>query len=405
VSISSAIDAGLAPDGGLYVPELFPQYQGGSFDIVETLAPFFEGDPLAPYLKEICENALNFPIPLRKLTGKFSGTAVLELYHGPTAAFKDVGARFLAECQSRLHQDQRTVLVATSGDTGGAVAAAFFGRKNFNVIILFPKGMVSARQLQQLTCWGGNVKAFAVKGTFDDCQRMAKEAFADPWWKSNTTLTSANSINIGRLIPQMTYYARASIEYQKEFGKSPGFIIPSGNLGNAVAALWAKKMGFPIGKIIMATNANKSVPDYLRTGVNTPHTTINTLANAMDVGNPSNLERAIDLYPNIEDFRKDVESFSVSDEEIKSEIIEGAKEGNIWCPHTATAAHVRKTLNGDAWIMVSTAHPAKFETIVEPLIGKTVEIPNELASLLSKPSHYEEIDADLKAIPKSALKL
>ena len=404
VSISKAIDAGLAPDGGLYVPDFFPQYQGGDFSIEETLSPFFEGDPLAAELKKICESAFNFPIPLRKLRGKLSGSAILELYHGPTAAFKDVGARFLAECQSRLNQNQRTVLVATSGDTGGAVAAAFFGRKNFNVIILFPKGMVSARQLQQLTCWGGNVKAFAVKGTFDDCQRMAKEAFSDSWWQSNTTLTSANSINIGRLLPQMTYYARASIDYKKEFGKNPGFIIPSGNLGNAVASLWAKKMGFPIGKIIMATNANKNVSDYLQTGVYSPHTTINTLANAMDVGNPSNLERAIHLYPKIEDFRLDVESYSVSDEEIKTEIIEGAKDGNIWCPHTATAAHVRKSLSSDAWIMVSTAHPAKFETIVEPLIGKPVEIPLELNQLLSKKSYFEEIEAKLSAIPRSALK-
>lgn len=397
VTISQAIDAGLAPDGGLYIPEFFPQFRDSEFDIVKMLTPFFEGDPLAPHLKEICNQALNFPIPLREYA---KGSAVLELFHGPTAAFKDVGARFLAECQSHLSQQKRTVIVATSGDTGGAVAAAYHGRPNFEVIILFPKGMVSARQQQQLTCWGGNIRAFAVRGTFDDCQKIAKEAFASPAFaqKLGTALTSANSINIGRLLPQMTYYARASFEYRKKNGASPHFIIPSGNLGNAMAALWAKKMGFPIGQIIMAVNANKAVPDYLETGKNTPHRTINTLANAMDVGNPSNLERGIHLYPKLDDFRKDVDAISVSDEEIKKAIIDGAKNGNIWCPHTAVAAFVRESIPGDHWIIVSTAHPAKFETIVEPLIQRKVDVPASLSSLLSKPSVFKEIDPKLEAI-------
>lgn len=401
VSISQAIEAGLAPDGGLYVPEFFPKYKGGDFDIVQTLAPFFEGDPLAPHLPEICKNAFNFPIPLREAS---KGTAVLELFHGPTAAFKDVGARFLAECQARLAAGKRTVLVATSGDTGGAVAAAYHGRPNFEVIILFPKGMVSARQQQQLTCWGDNIRAFAVNGTFDDCQRMAKEAFANTMAFAQqisdqpTLLTSANSINIGRLLPQMTYYARASIEYKKKYGANPNFIIPSGNLGNAMAALWAKKMDFPIGQIIMATNANKALPDYLETGVKKSHQTISTLANAMDVGNPSNLERAIHLYPKLEDFRKDVDAISVSDDEIKKAIIEGKKSGNIWCPHTAVAAFVRESIPGDHWIIVATAHPAKFETIVEPLIGEKITVPPALQNLLTKKSVFKEIPADVKAI-------
>ena len=388
VNISTAIEAGLAPDGGLYVPEYFPSYQGGEFDLVATLSPFFEEDPLFPLLKEICEKALNFPIPLRG--------NVLELFHGPTAAFKDVGARFLAECQSHLGEKKRTVLVATSGDTGGAVAAAYHGRSNFEVIILFPKGMVSARQLQQLTCWAGNIRAFAVRGTFDDCQRMAKEAFANSELTKETGLTSANSINIGRLLPQMTYYAMASVSYHKEFGVAPGFIIPSGNLGNSVAALWAKKMGFPIGKIVMATNANQSISDYLKTGTNTPHQTINTLANAMDVGNPSNLERAIHLYPQIENFRENIEAISVGDSEISETIAQGIKEGNIWCPHTATAVHARKSLTGDHWIIVATAHPAKFETIVEPLIHQKVEVPAVLQELLTKPSSFTEVDSSTK---------
>jgi len=410
VTVSQAIDAGLAPDGGLYVPKLFPNYddlgfQDGEFDSVKALAPFFAGDPLMHSLEDICANALNFPIPLRELEGEHnSGTAVLELFHGPTAAFKDVGARFLAECQARLApasaSRERTVLVATSGDTGGAVAAAYHGRPGFKVIILFPKGMVSTRQLQQLTCWGGNVSAYAVRGTFDDCQRMAKEAFASPSFARdrNTALTSANSINIGRLLPQMTYYAKASMDYKKKHGAEPSFIIPSGNLGNSVAALWAKKIGFPIGQIVMATNANHAVPDFLKTGVWKPQPTINTLANAMDVGNPSNMERAIHLYPKFADFREDVSAISVSDEEISETIAQGITEGNIWCPHTATAVHVRETIPSDHWIIVATAHPAKFETIVEPLIHQKIPVPPALAALLSKPSHFKEIGPELREI-------
>ena len=410
VTISQAIDAGLAPDGGLYVPKLFPQYESlgfvknpkgqDEFDIVKTLGPFFDEDPLTPALKDICENAFNFPIPLRELG---DGTAVLELFHGPTAAFKDVGARFLAECQARLapaSSPERTVLVATSGDTGGAVAAAYHGRPGFKVIILFPKGMVSARQLQQLTCWGDNISAYAVRGTFDDCQRMAKEAFATPSFarERNTALTSANSINIGRLLPQMSYYAKASMDYKNQHGADPSFIIPSGNLGNSAAALWAKKIGFPIGQIVMATNANRAVPDFFQTGVWKPQPTRTTLANAMDVGNPSNMERAIHLYPKIADFREDVSAISVSDEEISETIAAGIEEGNIWCPHTATAVKVRETIPSDHWIIVATAHPAKFETIVEPLIHQKVEVPPALGVLLSKPSKFTEIGAELSAI-------
>lgn len=404
VTLSQAIDAGLAPDGGLYVPEVFPQYENlgfkkdahgnDQFDVVNTLAPFFEGDPLLPSLEKICENAFNFPTPLRDLG---DGTSVLELFHGPTAAFKDVGARFLAECQSRFSKGKRTVLVATSGDTGGAVAAAYHGRPNFEVIILFPKGMVSARQQQQLTCWGDNIRAYAVRGTFDDCQRMAKDAFKDSRF-TNAGLTSANSINIGRLLPQMTYYAKASMEYIALHGMAPSFIIPSGNLGNSVAALWAKKMGFPIGQIILATNANRSVPDFFESGKWKPQATKATLANAMDVGNPSNIERAIHLYPKMDALREDVSAISVNDDEIKEVITSGVEFGNVWCPHTATAVKVRETIPSDHWIIVSTAHPAKFETIVEPLIGKKIEVPIALSALLNKESVYKEIDAVLSQV-------
>jgi len=293
--ISQAIEAGLAPDGGLYVPEVFPQWNGRDTDPSAILKPFFADDALEPHLAEICSNAFNFPIPVKFIhsdgakyasashhqsTEHFPHFSVLELFHGPTAAFKDVGARFLAECQSHLSQTERTVMVATSGDTGGAVAAAFFNRPNVKVIILFPKGMVSARQKQQLTCWGGNITAYEVRGTFDDCQRMVKEAFQNARFTARG-LTSANSINVGRLLPQMTYYSKASVEHFQTTGEKPGFIIPSGNLGNAVAALWAKKSGYPIARIMMSTNANRAIEDYLETGKRVPHGTIATLANAM----------------------------------------------------------------------------------------------------------------------------
>lgn len=402
VSVSQAIDSGLAPDGGLYVPEFFPKTSTQDFSYESVLAPFFESDPLFQSLSEICSKAFNFEIPLRMIRQGKRSYGMLELFHGPTAAFKDVGARFLAECQSRIHQDPRTVLVATSGDTGGAVAAAFHRRPGFNVIILFPKGMVSARQQHQLTCWGENVKAFSVQGTFDDCQRMVKQAFQDTWWRTHFHLTSANSINVGRLLPQMTYYAKASLAYQKQTGQTPGMIIPSGNLGNAVAALWAKECGYPIHKVIMATNANRSVADYLSSGIWKAHPTIATLANAMDVGNPSNMERALHLYPSIEQFRKNVASVSVSDEEIRQSIVEGYRNGETWCPHTATGTfalnHLPSSESHPDWIVVATAHPAKFETIVEPLIGSSVPIPPSLQSILGKKSNFEEIPATLEGL-------
>lgn len=425
VTVSQAVQAGLATDGGLYVPEFFPRWDGISSDPASVLAPFFKNDPLESQLKSICENAFNFPIPVRKLK---PGLSVLELFHGPTAAFKDVGARFLAECQSRMSSSDRLVMVATSGDTGGAVAAAFFNRPQVKVIILFPKGMVSARQKKQLTCWGGNITAYEVRGTFDDCQRMVKEAFKNARFTSQG-LTSANSINVGRLLPQMTYYAKASVDHFQASGEKPGFIIPSGNLGNAVAALWAKKCGYPIGRIVMSTNANRAIEDYLETGKRAPHVTIATLANAMDVGNPSNLERAIHLYPNLQDFNRDVRALSVSDSEISATISKWATIGEIWCPHTATAvkAWEQMQLKNEAyqvdgvgsesdfnsgsgaetsgarsdsphWIIAATAHPAKFETIVEPLIGKPVAVPESLSSLLSMPSQCTEIDANLDLV-------
>src|SRR6185295_226688 len=276
-------------------------------------------DVLLPQLSEICREAFNFPIVLNYIG---YDTAVLELFHGPTAAFKDVGARFLAACVSRL-PGRRMVLVATSGDTGGAVAAAFHEHPEIEVVILFPKDKVSQRQQAQLTCWGESVRAFAVRGDFDDCQRIVKTAFGNTEWAEAHGLLSANSINQGRILPQTVYYAAAGLWYLRQKGARAGFIIPTGNLGNAVAAFWAREMGLPLREIILATNANDAVPDYFASGLWEPHQTIPTLANAMDVGHPSNIERLLNLYPEVSELRKIAHAFSVSDEEIAATIARG----------------------------------------------------------------------------------
>ncbi|MDB5037955.1 MAG: threonine synthase, partial [Bacteriovoracaceae bacterium] len=292
----------------------------------------------------------------------------------------------------------------TSGDTGGAVGAAFHDKPNVEVIILYPKGKISPRQEKQLTSWGKNIRAFSVNGDFDACQKMVKEALQSDWWKKNKKLISANSISLARLLPQMVFYAGASTQYFNRTKQKPGFIIPTGNLGNSVAAFWAKKMGFPIGQIILATNANRAIPDYFASGKWKEHPTIETLANAMDVGNPSNIERLISLYPNPEDLKKDAASISVTDNEIRQTIQEGEKNwGEVWCPHTATAIFAREKIKDGHWIAVATAHPAKFETIVEPLIKKQIEIPDTLQEILSKPSHYIEIDSQLSELEGKVL--
>jgi len=402
VTLSEAIQRSIAPDGGLYVPVRFPTFKVSDFDGLSSwpeigtrlLLPFFESDVLAPQIADICSQAFNFPISLNYV----SDLAVLELFHGPTAAFKDVGARFLAACVSRLG-GRRTVIVATSGDTGGAVAAAFHEHSEIDVLVLFPKNKVSALQQQQLTCWGESVRAFAVRGDFDDCQRIVKTAFANREWAEAKGLLSANSINLGRLLPQTVYYAAASLWYLRERGARPGFVVPTGNLGNAVAAFWARQMGLPVGEIILATNANNSIAEYFASGSWEPRPTIATLANAMDVGNPGNMERLLDLHPEITELREGAQSFSVSDEEIANTIAHDySSSGRTWCPHTATAVHVRRHLSSPHWIIVATAHPAKFDSVVEPLIGKSLNLPPSLAQLFDAPSRFEEIDPEFESL-------
>jgi threonine synthase len=404
LGLSEAMLTSLAPDGGLYVPESFPEFSVEEFEGLESwrdmgerlLTPFFEGDTLQAHIAEICDEAFNFPLPLRELDDE---TAVLELFHGPTAAFKDVGARFLAACVSRL-PGHRTVLVATSGDTGGAVAAAFHGRPDTRVLILFPKDKVSPRQQQQLTCWGGNVRAYAVRGDFDDCQRIVKTAFADRAWVESQGLLSANSINLGRLLPQTVYYAASSLWYLRRRGACPGFVIPSGNLGNAVAAFWARRMGLPIREIALAANANRAVPEYFDSGRWAARPTVATLANAMDVGNPSNAERLFDLHPNFEELQRIARAFSNTDEEIERTIREAAAVNppQVWDPHTATAVLARARTGSPHWVIVSTAHPAKFESVVEPLVGHSVEVPACLAELFDRPAYFDELEPTFDAL-------
>lgn len=418
LSFSDALQQGLAPDGGLYVPEAWPAFNLGDFEGAESLAqvaeillaPFLVEDPLAPELSDIVTEAFNFSAPLCALPAAANATlSVLELHHGPTAAFKDFGARFLAACFSRLRSTEVSalnILVATSGDTGGAVAAAFHLRPHIEVTVLFPRGLVSPTQERQLTCWGDNVRSFAVEGSFDDCQRLVKAAFLDSELLAHRQLSSANSINLGRLLPQMVYYAMSSLTHWRAYQRSLNFIIPSGNLGNAAACVWARRLGLPIGEIVLGHNANKTVPDYLTSGSWQPRPSVATLASAMDVGHPSNMERLQTLWPDVDHMRQQLRAFSVTDERIRTRIRQDYESiGQIWCPHTAVAAevweqHIAQT--GGDWCLVATASPAKFPEIVEPLIGQAVPIPASLAELLDRPTSVELLAADLAAL-RSAL--
>lgn len=415
VLLGEAIAQGIAPDGGLFIPESFPRFVPHDFADDTSLpavaqrliAPFAAGDDLlSKELADICRTAFDFPVPLTEVTQAPAPLWVLELFHGPTSAFKDFGARFLAECLERIRrgaQKKLTILVATSGDTGGAVAAAFHDRPWVEVVVLYPKGLVSQRQAQQLACWGGNVRTFAVHGTFDDCQRMVKEAFVDQQFAQTHQLSSANSINVGRLLPQMAYYAYAGLELWRRNGRRANFIIPAGNLGNSLACIWARHIGLPIGEIVLSTNANQTITDFLHTGEWAPRPSVATLASAMDVGNPSNMERLRSLHPDFEELQSQIGASSVDDIEIRATIRRDSHELNqVWCPHTATAAKVFRRLlargaRGD-WVIVSTAHPAKFNDIVEPQVAQPVPIPPSLARLLSLPRQEKELEPTLQAL-------
>jgi threonine synthase len=418
VSLSEAIARGLAPDGGLYIPTRLPAVDPAGLAGMSglpavargALAGFFDGDRLQAALAEIADAALDLAAPTTAVAACADPLFALELYHGPTAAFKDFGARFQAESLQRLETQAAsplTVLVATSGDTGGAVAAAFHRRPWARVAILYPAGLVSPRQEQQLTCWGDNVLSLRIAGTFDDCQGLVKQAFGDSALGRRHRFSSANSINVGRLLPQMVYYAASSLEIERRTRAKPSYVIPAGNLGNAFAALWARALGFPIARIVLAHNVNRTVPDFLDTGIWRPRPSIASLASAMDVGNPSNMERIRALYPTWSAAREQLSADSVDDATIRARIGEDFMHyGREWCPHTATAAEVYSRLSAEErrdhpWVVVATAHPSKFNEIVEPIIGKPVAIPQSLDRLLRLPQHIVDLPPTLEALGKA----
>jgi threonine synthase len=415
VGFSAALSQGLAGDGGLYVPTDWPQLAPGAAaqDLpalaCELLEPFLAGDALQAQLGQISGEAFNFPAPLVMLDER-QRLGVLELFHGPTAAFKDFGARFLAAALTRSRRAESRplrILVATSGDTGGAVAAAFHRRAGIEVAVLFPAGLVSPTQQRQLTCWDGNVRSFAVHGRFDDCQRLVKEAFADAQLRERCELSSANSINLGRLLPQTVYYWASSLSIWRQYREPASFVIPSGNLGNATACVWARRLGAPIGAIVLAHNANQTVPDYLREGVLRPRPSLATLSSAMDVGNPSNLERLTALFPQPQALGGAISALSIDDEATRARIrLDFDRYGRIWCPHSAVAAEAYRRLpqqvrSRGRWVLVATAHPAKFRETVEPIIGCPIPMPPSLARLFERPSIYNEIDATLTALERA----
>jgi threonine synthase len=428
ISLSTALLRGLAPDGGLYVPSELPRVEGvgaamatartGHPDALAACAgtvigPFLDHPddaPLRAALSGICRRAFPVPIPLRPLEpfgGAGSGqAALLELFHGPTGAFKDFAARFLAAALEALGTP-RHLLVATSGDTGSAVAAAFAGRPGFRVTVLFPAEGVSPRQAHLLSCFGeaGNVASYRVEGSFDDAQRMVKSVLADPVAVDRHGLTSANSISLGRLLPQLTWFAHHAAHWHARTGRRPGFIVPSGNFGHGLAALWARGMGFPVGAVHLATNRNRALVDWIETGRAAPRESVRTPANAMDVGVPSNLERLSWMQGRWTEWRSEIElsATSVSDAEILA-CIETALErhGVVPCPHTACGLvaleRLRQAGDGGDWIVAGTAHPAKFPEVVEPRLGAPVEVPPALARLLARPARSEALAAGSDAL-------
>ena len=412
VSFKEAVLAGLAPDGGLYVPQSIPRkpdswwssLRGKSFhDVAIALALELAGDEFdEATLTNLVRDALKFPVRIVELE---KGLGVLELFHGPTFAFKDFGARTLARVLAlseagRVEGMPLTVLVATSGDTGSAVANAFLGVAGTRVVVLYPEGKVSEVQEAQFATLGGNVTAVAVAGTFDDCQRLAKEAFADPSLQSRVRLTSANSISLGRLIPQMFYYAYAAT--QSAADKQLTISVPSGNFGNLVAGVMAWKMGAPIHGFRAPTTINDTVPRYFASGRVEPRPSVQTLANAMDVGAPSNLERLQWLFDgDVAAMKAVITTERHTDEEVRKAIATlFEKYGYVADPHTAIGyLGVPEKRTGPS-LFLATAHPAKFREIVQPVIRTEVPLPDALAATLARKKDVQRISPRLDELSK-----
>ena len=414
----AALGAGLAPDGGLYVPERLPRFSADDVTAIpdarlaDTLAsilrPLLGDDVLAARLPALCAEAASFEIPLVALKG--SNDHLLELFHGPTAAFKDLAARFLAASLSALRTPDapvQTVLVATSGDTGAAVGAAFHGREGFRVLILYPDGKVSPAQAHSLGAFVGNVHALRVAGSFDDCQRLAKQALGDAALRADVPLLTANSISLGRLLPQMGYYAMHALRFQRRHGRALNFIIPSGNLGNAMAALIARAMGLPIGDIVLATNANPTLAEFFEGAPYRGRDAMPTLANAMDVGAPSNFERLMWLADGDEaKARALIRVQRIDDARIRATVAAAeARHGVAPCPHTACGLAVLEDLRaaGDTrdWAVAATAHASKFLDVVGPLLSKEPPVPIAFAALLAKPARSDRIEVDFNALAQA----
>ncbi len=411
VEIEEAIFRGLPPDNGLYMPEQIPVLPDSFWDVVQTLTlpeiafevanAFVGNDIPAADLQVLIKNAIDFDAPIVPVD---ENTYCLELFHGPSMAFKDFGARFMAAVMSYFLQksDRKiNILVATSGDTGGAVAQGFYDVNNISVTILYPSGKVSKIQEQQLTTLGKNIKALEIDGTFDDCQMLVKKAFLDEELRTTFNLASANSINIARLIPQAFYYVYAYAQLKK-LGKPLVFSVPSGNFGNLSAGVIAWRMGMPVERFIAATNVNKVVPEYIETATFTPiNPSISTISNAMDVGNPSNFPRLKALFGNsYNELKSKLSGFYYTDEQTRLCMQDVyTRTSYVMCPHTAIAYlglqdYQKQTNVETSGVFLSTAHYAKFLPDVESVLNKKLEIPQRLAALLEKEKSATKMAAD-----------
>ncbi|MEO6284563.1 MAG: threonine synthase [Dyadobacter sp.] len=409
-SLEGAIFHSLPPDNGLYMPEHIPaiseeflaDIENRTFKeiAIEITSTLFEGEITRSEIETIIDNAYDFEAPIVKIT---PDDYVLELFHGPSMAFKDFGARFMAAIMSYFllrSKKEIKILVATSGDTGGAVAQGFYKIPGISVTILYPSGKVSDIQEKQLTTLGYNVTALEVAGTFDDCQRLVKEAFLDPELNQKFNLASANSINIARLIPQSFYFFAAYAQLKK-LGRPIVFSVPSGNFGNLSAGLLAYRMGLPVEHFVAATNLNNAVPRYLETGSYDPAPSIETISNAMDVGSPSNFVRLKRFFnDDWKSVTEKISGFYFTDEQTQKAMREVYGNANyVMCPHTAVAyrglqEYRKKNKSNFTGVFLSTAHPAKFIDLVEETLGKSIEIPERLKSLLSIEKESVKINAD-----------
>lgn len=412
VGFREAIFQGLPADKGLFMPTEIPrlpedflnnQIQYNFQEIAFTVAHnLLHGEIPNTELRGIVERALNFPAPVVLLDER---TGILELFHGPSLAFKDFGARFMAEVMAHFNRDEDrelTILVATSGDTGGAVAMGFHRTPGIRVVILYPSGKVSPLQEKQLTTLGDNITALEVAGTFDDCQALVKQAFLDPEIAARLRLSSANSINIARLIPQTFYYFEA-YKQVAGYGMPVVFSVPSGNFGNLTAGLLARRMGLPVHHFIAATNSNNVVPRYLETGSYQPRSAVRTLSNAIDVGAPSNFARMLDLYGSTWNMmRGDISGFAFSDEATRAAMREVDQDfGYALDPHGAVGylalGEYQQKYPDTFGVVLETAHPAKFLEDVEAILGREIEVPAQLAELAGREKVAKRINADYGA--------